>query len=265
MSEEMESLSSILGDSPFSKGEPAKAEPAPPAVAPKAEAPAAEPETKPEPEVKEPVRDEAGRFAKPEAKEKPTPADIAAIIDERRKRQELEKRVQELTANKPKADFWDDPEKALAERVNEYVNPLRSENLNLQVEIARLKNPDFDEAMMAFLEASQKDELLRYQADNSPNPLQFIYREGKRIKELAPYGGDLSKRDEARFSELKAEVAKRDELLKALQAELETVKKSQAELAAVPRSLNQLQSGASPKGTDADPEDINSIVRFKPG
>jgi len=264
MSEQLESLSSILGDSPFSKGET----PAPPAAEPKAETPAPEPkaETPPAPEVKEPARDEAGRFTKPEVKpevkEQPTRADIAAIIDERRKRQELERKVQELTASKPKADFWENPEQAIEERVSAFVNPLQSQNLQLQVEIARLKNPDFDDVMMEFLKAAQKDEVLRAQADNSPNPLEFIYREGKRIKELAPYGGDLSKRDEAKFTELKAELAKRDELLKAVQAELETVKKAQAELAAVPRSLNSEQSG-TPKAAEADADDLRKIVRFK--
>ena len=263
MSDEVESLSSILGESASSKGEPAKADPAPPAAEQKAEAPAT-PEAKPTPEVKELSRDEAGRFApKTEApKETPTRADIAAIIDERRKRQELERKVQELTSGQPKADFWADPEKALEERVSAFVTPLQSQNLQLQVEIARIKNPDFDAAMMAYLEAAQKDEVLKYQADNSPNPLEFIYREGKRIKELAPYGGDLSKRDEARFSELKAEVTKKDEALKAMQAQLDAVTKAQAELAAVPRSLNAEQSG-TPKAADADPDDLRKIVRFK--
>lgn len=262
MSDEVESLSSILGDSAFNKGEPAKAEPAPPAVESKAEAPVT-PEATPTPEAKAPVRDESGRFApKAEAKETPTRADIAAIIDERRKRQELERRVQELTSGQPKADFWSDPEKALEERVSALVNPLHSQNLQLRVDMARLKNPDFDDAMMAYLEAAQKDEVLKHQADNSPDPLEFIYREGKRIKELAPYGGDLNKRDEARFGELKAEVAKKDELLKAMQAQLDAVTKSQAELAAVPRSLNAEQSG-TPKAADADPDDLRKIVRFK--
>lgn len=266
MSVEIESLSSILGESPFTKGESAPAEPAPPAVEVKVDEPT---ETKPETTA----RDESGRFTrvekpedKPEAKlaEKPTPADIAAIIDERRKRQAAERELEQLRAGKAKPDFWESPEQAVVEKVNEFVNPLRSQMLELQVENARLRNPDFDDAMMAFLEASQKDEVLRYQADNSPNPLQFIYREGKRIKELAPYGGDLNKRDEARFADLNKEIGKRDELIKSMAAELEAVKKAQAELSAVPRSLNTLPS-ASAKASEADPEDINNIVRFKSG
>ena len=268
MAEELESLSSILGESASGKGEPAKAEPAPPAVAPKAEAPAAiEPKAA---EVKEPVRDESGRFAPktevqpkpPEPVKEPTRADIAAIIDERRKRQALERQVQELQAGKQKPDFWENPEAALEARVNEVVNPLQSQNLQLQVDIARLKYTDFDEVMMGFLEAAQKDPVLKAQADNSPDPLNFIYREGKRLKELGPYGGDLAKRDEAKFGELKAEGAKKDELIKALQTELETLKKSQAELAAVPRSLNAEQSG-TPKVSDVDDDDLKKIVRFK--
>lgn len=265
MAEELESLSSILGESASSKGEPAKADPAPPAAEPKAQTPAAtEPKSEVEAKTTEQARDEAGRFAsKAEpAKEAPTRADIAAIIDERRKRQELERKVQELQSGKQKPDFWDNPEAALDARVNELVNPLQSQNLQLQVELARLQNPDFDEVMMVFLKAAQENEVLKAQADNSPNPLKFIYQEGKRLKELGPYGGDLAKRDEAKFGELKGEIAKRDEQLKALQTELETLKKSQAELAAVPRSLNAEQSG-TPKAADADPDDLRKIVRFK--
>ncbi len=261
MSDQMESLSSILGESPFSTGAP---DTTPPVVEQKVETPVVEAE-KPE-VVVEKARDESGRFApKAEPKtEKPPlqPADVAAIIDERRKRQELERKLQQYEAGKPKPDFWENPEQAVNARLQEFVDPLRSELLNLQVENARLKHTDFDDAMIAFLEASQKDENLRLLADNAPNPLQFIYREGKRIKELAPYDGDLNKRDEARFGELKGEVSKRDEQIKALQAQLDQLTKSQAELAAVPRSLNQLQSGA-PKATDADPDDIRNLVRFK--
>lgn len=267
MSVEMESLSSILGDS-FGKGEAAKAEPAPPAVEPKAEAPVVtEPEKAAvvEPKV-EANRDESGRFA-PKVEAKPDkaplqPADVAAIIDERRKRQALEREIAQLRGNQPKPDIWENPEAFVNSRLQEFVDPLRSEMLNLQVENARLKNPDFDESMMAFLQAAQNDANLSALADSSPNPLQFIYREGKRLKELGPYDGDLGKRDEAKFGELKSEISKRDQQILAMQAQLDQLTKAQQELDAVPRSLNKI-SGSSPKLADADPDDLSKIVRFK--
>lgn len=259
MSVEMESLSSILGDTPFSKGE----DPAPPADEPKEVI--AEPEKVAE-VVKETNRDESGRFApKAEPKtEKPKlqPEDVPALIQLRRRAQEAEERLKQYEASKPKPDIWEDPEKFVNSKLQEVLSPLESRLLDLQVENARLKNPDFDEAMMAFLESAQKDPNLSALADNSPNPLQFIYREGKRLKELGPYDGDLNKRDEAKFGELKGEVAKRDQQIAAMQAQLDQLTKTQTELAAVPRSLNKL-AGSSPKTSDADPEDLNSIVRFK--
>lgn len=261
MSVEMESLSSILGES-SSTGESARAEPATPAVEHK-ETP--QPEIKAEPEAKETSRDDAGRFAPKEAKTEKQPlqpADIAAIIDERRKRQDAERRLQQYETGTAKPDFWEDPEKAVNARLQEFVSPLKSELLDLQVENARLKNPDFDESMMAFLQAAQSDPNLSTLADNAPNPLQFIYREGKRIKELAAYGGDLNKRDEAKFGEFKGEIAKRDQQIATMQAQLDQLTKSQAELDAVPRSLSKTPS-SSPKMSDADPDDLASIVRFK--
>src|SRR5690242_2575667 len=89
------------------KGETA----APPAVETKAETPTeTKAETKSEAESEKPqqTRDESGKFAKVEEKPADKPAektrpDVAAIIDERRKRQALEKQLAELTAQKPQA------------------------------------------------------------------------------------------------------------------------------------------------------------------
>lgn len=262
--DETESLSSILGDSPFSTGDAAPvADPAPPAEEPKAEAP--ETETK-----ADPARDESGRFAaktevKPEEKPALTKADVAAIIDERRKRQELERELQALRQQqKPKADIFEDPEAAISDRLQERLAPLEKTILSLQVELAKTKMPDFDDAALAFFTAAQNDEVLKHQADTAPDPFAFIYREGKRLKELGDVGGDISKYREKVTAEARAENAKLQEQLKAAMTELESVKKAQAELAAVPRSLNQV-STATPKATDADPDDINQIVRFKSG
>jgi len=266
MSEEMESLSSILGNTPFSTGEPAKADTAPPADELKTEPPV---ET---PEAKEVARDDAGRFApkvetKPEEKPAITKADVAAIIDERRKRQQLEQEVAALRQQnqKPKTDFFENPDVALGERFQERLAPLEDTIFKLQVALAKTQMPNFDDAAVAFFQAAQNDPIMRHQADTAPDQLQYIYREGMRLKELGDVGGDITKYREKVLAESKAELAKRDQQIAALSAQLEAIQKAQAELAAVPRSLNQMQSGAAPKGSDADPEDINQIVRFKAG
>lgn len=269
MSEEIESLSSIMGDSPFSKGEPAKADPAPPAAELKTETPVETVETKPEVTA---IRDDAGRFApkaepKPEDKPAITKADVAAIIDERRKRQQLEQEVAALRqqAQKPKTDIFENPDVAIGERLQERLAPLEDTIFQLQVALAKTQMPNFDDAALAFFQAAQNDPIMKHQADTAPDQLQYIYREGMRLKELGDVGGDITKYREKVTAESRLEVAKRDEQIAALTAKLEAIEKAQSELAAVPRSLNAMQSGASPKATDADPEDIRDIVRFKSG
>jgi DNA repair exonuclease SbcCD ATPase subunit len=266
--EQMESLSSILGDTPFSKGEPAPAEPAPPAAEPKAEAPKAdivEPKT-------EPTRDESGRFApktevKTEEKAPITKADVAAIIDERRKRQELERELSQLRQQnpKPKTDVFENPDLAISERVSDQLSPLRNQIFELQLQLAKTQMPDFDDAVMAFLKAAESDPVLKHAADTAPNELQFIYREGLRLKELGDVGGDIRKYREKVTAEATAKLSEKDQEIQTLKSQLEALTKAHSELSAVPRSLNQIQAGSAPKVTDADPEDINQLVRFKSG
>lgn len=258
--DETESLSSILGDSPFSTGD----DPAPPAEAPKEETPETEPE-QPETEVTQEAEPD-----KPEGKteEKPalTKADVAAIIDERRKRQELERELQALKQQQqqPKADIFEDPEAVINQHLQARLAPLENTILKLQVELAKTKMPDFDDAAVAFFTAAQNDPVLLHQADTAPDQFAFIYREGKRLKELGDVGGDIEKYREKVTAEARAENAKLQQQLQAAMAELESVKKAQAELAAVPRSLSQ-EGTETPKASEVDPEDINQIVRFKTG
>jgi hypothetical protein len=264
--DEVESLSSILGDTPFSTGEPAApaADPTPPVAEPIVETPVAETST--------PTRDESGRFAKveeskPEGKPELTKADVAAIIDERRKRQELQRELEQLRQQqppKPKTDIFENPDAAINERLLEHLNPLQQQVFKLQVELAKSKMPDFDDAAKAFFTHAQSDPVLMHQADTAPDQFAFIYREGKRLQELGDVGGDILKYKEKVTAEARTEIAKRDEQIKTLSSQIEALTKTQAELAAVPRSLNQLSTSV-PKTTDADPDDINQIVRFKAG
>ncbi len=269
MEDQMESLSSILGDTPFSKGEPAPAEPAPPAAELKTEEPKADiVETK-----SEPARDDSGRFAKTEAKveetkteEKPplTKADVAAIIDYRRRAQAAEERLRQLESSKSKTDIWENPEVAITERVSDQITPLRNQIFDLQLQLAKTQMPDFDDAVMAFLKAAESDPVLKHAADTAPNELQFIYREGLRLKELGDVGGDIRRYREKVTAEAMAKLGEKDQEIQTLKSQLEALTKAHAELSAVPRSLNQMQ-GSAPKVTEADPEDINQIVRFKTG
>ncbi len=273
MSVEAESIQSILGESPFVTGEP----PAPPAAETKTETPIEKPEVTPEAKAEEKsdrARDESGRFTK--AEEKPAeppqkqplkPADVAAIIDERRKRQALENELAELRRQqvKPveKPSVFENEDAAIQARITEQSAPIREAIYKLSVKAARsLYKESFDEAAQAFAEASERDSRLIAGLQASDDPGEYIYTMGIHVRELADVGGDLMKYRDKVTAASQSKIDEQAKQIAALTAELETQKKSQAELAAVPRSLNALPSVPAKAG-DEDADDINKIVRFK--
>lgn len=202
-------------------------------------------------------RDEKGRFAKTE--EKPS-APLAALLEERRKRQELEAEVAKYRESKPKTDFFDDPAKATTEHVREAVSPLEREVLDLKVQLQRMKFPDFDDVMMTVLEKAGSDQMLRYQIDNAPDPLMFIYREGKRMKELADVDGDIGKYREKVTAEERAKYGDLETRYKALEAEVNTLRESQNKRARIPQSLNSENSAPASSQQFAGPRPLSAII-----
>lgn len=282
MSVDVESISSILGSSPFTTGDAAKAEPAPPAAEVKTEAPVTTeqtPETEAKAETKAPVRDESGKFAKAEEKPAETAAPPAkeetadgrniALKEARERYRRAEAALKELQANEakaPKVSIFDNEDEGIAQRVAEHARPLKEANFNMSVKLARLTYKDgYEKAEAAFFDSAEADARLYQQLRNAADPGEFIMTIGTQIAELAPVGGDFVKYREKVTGELKGELSKRDEQIKALTAQVEALSKAQKELEAVPRSLNASQSGGTPRSEDADPDDIRNIVRFKSG
>ena len=277
MSASEESLSSILGNSFGSKppAEPAKgvekaaekpAAAAPPAAEPVAKV--AETESKPDS-----ARDDKGRFTKAEAEKpaekpqetKPRP-DVAAIIDERRKRQALEQELAQLrqAQTKPveKPSIFDNEDAAIRARMEEHSAPVREAIYKLSVKTARTIYKDFDEAAQAFSEASEKDSRLIAGLRASDDPGEYIYTMGIHVRELADVGGDLMKYRDKVTAGSQAKIDELSQQLAAIKAENEALKKAHADLENVPRSLNNTSSGPTPKPGEADPDDIKTIVRF---
>lgn len=255
MADEIESLSSIL-----SKTE------APAPVVPVVEPPKAEPAA----ETVDKARDEQGRFASKEEKpaaekqaEKPPlkSADIAAIIDERRKRQALEEQLKALKSDKPAPDFWENPADAVSQRVQEATSPLKAQLFKMSMKAAKQGREDFDQVAEAFMSASEADPSLIKQLREHDDPGEFVYQFGKHHMELSSVGGDLGKYREKLTAESAAQLAEKDKTIAALQAELNTLKDSQTKLASVPRSLNSTPSGSTPVSGEDD-DSIKSIVRF---
>jgi hypothetical protein len=274
MSVEQESLSEIIGnrfggakaETPAPTGEPADK---PAAAAPPAAT--SEPPVEKTEEKTERVRDESGKFTKAEEKpaekpaEKPRP-DVAAIIDERRKRQEAEKRYADLLAQsqKPgeKPSVFDNEDAAISSRVDEGTRGIRETLYKLSVKAARGIYKDFGEAEAAFSEAMEKDPRLIIGLQQSDDPGEFIYTMGIHVRELADVGGDLMKYREKVTSASQSKIDELAQQITALKAENDALKKAQADLESVPRSLNNTSSGSAPKAGDEDPEDIRSIARF---
>lgn len=266
MSATEESLSSILSNSAPPVEKPAEA-------TGESSAPPAEKVEKTE--AKETARDESGKFTKVETKaevEKPaTPepvkprADVAAIIDERRKRQALEKQIAELTANKPaaKVSVFDNEDEAIRSRVDEATRPLREAHYNLSMRYARTAHGEgFAEAEASFMEAAEANPSLYEGLRNAGDPGQYIYMHGTFHKEMSEVGGDILKYREKVTTETAGKLSEVTKENASLKAQIEALTKAQAELEALPKSLNSRASGSTPKAGEGDDEDIKSIARF---
>lgn len=213
-----------------------------------------QPEPQPEPEAEK-------KTEKPELSRR----DVAAIIDERRKRQELEAKLKEYQ-NKPqeKPSVFEDEDKAISVRLDEGTRTLRETLFKQSVKLARMEHKDaYAEAETAFMEAAEADPRLYESLRNSDDPGEYIYHIGLQIKELSDVGGDFIKYREKVSSQYKVKLSEQEQQIAALKAENEALKKAQQDLETLPRSLNKATSVTAPKIGEQDPEDIKSIVRFK--
>jgi hypothetical protein len=213
------------------------------------------------------ARDEAGKFAKVETPEEPQKqrAEVAAIIDERRKRQAAEKRLAEIEAQKPATipSVFDNEDAAIRTRVDEGTKLLREQNYNLSVRLARMEHGDaFSEAEQAFAEAIEQDPRLLEGLRTARDPGEYIFTLGLQIKELADVGGDFLKYREKVTGALKGEVSSRDERIKALEAQVEALTKSKSELEQIPTSLNARASASTGNAEAVTQEPLSQLTRF---
>jgi hypothetical protein len=190
-------------------GQPA---PEPPPPAPPAEPPAPQeaPPSLPAvpPGENPPVDPQPGEPpAPPAGEQEPAHVPVAALRDERKKRQDAERAAQEYQQRlaqyeqmvrqqqaaqqqPPRPDLFQDPDGAL----NYVQNSLRNEILRSKVEtsvmVVRNQHPDYDDAEAAFLQACQGNEPLYRQMLNHPFPAEFAYRVGSQMRAMAEIGND---------------------------------------------------------------------------
>lgn len=161
----------------------------------------------------------------PELKPKDEDWTKAAVLDERRKRQDLERRAEaaerrlaELdAAPKPKRpDLFEDPDGALSFVEQELGNKFKAETQSIKIEFARelmrsVKH-DYDVVEAEFLEAAKQNPLLMNDLAQATNPAKYAYETGLKLREHA----ELKDTDKMR-ARLRDEL--RAELLAELQAE----------------------------------------------
>src|SRR5258706_3561150 len=181
-------------------------------------------------EVKDEVKTEVKTEVKePEKKEAPKQdfsdkerALLAALQDERRKRQELERKSQEV--KKPEKPFWEAPEdhfKAVEEQHKSWEqkqNERETLNLLRVAELmARKEHPDFDEKIEHFGKMVQEIPGLHAQWLQAPDPAEFAYKTAKQHKDLQEAGNIDTLRENIRKEErlkVEAELKSKEEQLK---------------------------------------------------
>ena len=248
MSDEM-SLGGILSGEaaptpePASAPEPQAAPEPPPAPAPEPPAP------EPAPAVPEPAA--AAPQQQMTDKEK---AFYTAMSEERRKRQEIERKFNELQQAQPPQEpkaFWDDPEAALQTFKHEVDKVVTTTRMDTAEQIARSKYNDFDDKINVFAEVLQNTPGLREHWMQAPDPAEFAYRTGKNYMELQQAGNIDALRakieSEVRMK-LEAEMKAKDEARK-------------AELAAIPPSLSNAQSAPGNKAVWGGPPSLDNILK----
>jgi hypothetical protein len=190
-------LSEILGgaDAPV---EPASTVETPPAVEAQAPAPV-EPTTTVEQPAERP-RNEQGRFVKaeePQHEERSHTVPVQALLEERRKRQELEQQLAQQ--QKPKVDddqFWTSPSTATQQVVKQEVGDLQQQIVDIKYQIAedltRQQHADYDAVRDAFIAKVHSGDpyavALAQQMGSQPNPARFVYEQSKRLAALEQVG-----------------------------------------------------------------------------
>jgi len=209
-------------------------------------------------------RDDQGRFAKQEdaapveeakpVEAEPKPKEDAyktAMLEERRKRQELEARLRakEQAQNLPDPPpFWDDPDKSIQARLDQMRHELQSDYLNRYYNAlesaARARHTDYDEVRDVFVEKAKDNPALAAQLNNHPDPAEFAYQQGKLLRELSTVNNDIDAYRKRIEDEVRAKLA------------------AEMQKPSVPKSLNSEPSSPTQNGAWS-PASLESLMNLK--
>lgn len=192
----------------------------------------------------------------------PPPADektdttvpIAAMHDERRKRQDLERRVAELQQQQTQApvpDVLEDPEAFTAYQDNKRQAERLQDRIAMSEQLIRSQvgEEDYNTAELAFADEVINNPALAVELRTHPNPAKFAYDVGKAVLDRQEIGDPrefAAKQVAAALESQKATMA--DEIAKRVQEEVAKL---------VPKSLADTQSaGARSTQTPVDDVDV---------
>lgn len=204
----------------------------------------------------------------PEATAKPddemTPREKAAhtaMMAERRKRQELERRLAERAAQAPDPNappaktFWDDPEgafKNFEERQQQQLHAVALQTrLATSEMLSRRHHPDFDAKIEAFREIIAANPTVQVEFKRHPDPAEYAYQTGAQHSEIKERGG---------LEQWKAETEKalRAKIEKELKEKAETLARERANL---PQSLSDAPSAAPRAQAYTGPTPLADILK----
>lgn len=181
-----------------------------------------------------------------------------ALEDERRKRQDLERQLADLTkaAQQPKPqpqqqqpvqqqqyperpDPWVDPEGAARYDQMMFQHQLFETRVITSKELMKSLKTDFDDVEKVFIEAASADPYLEQQLVRHPLPAKFAYEQGKRIMLMREIGDDPEAYKAKVREELRAELAGQQQTQQAPAAVAPGTPKSLASTASTqPRNKN---------------------------
>lgn len=183
-------------------------------------------------------------------------------LDERRKRQELERRYAELEA-KLKApegkeegvDFFSDPDKALGQVKDEIRSELANAKLEISQELMRERHEDYDELESEFVDLAKDNPVLIKQLSEAKNPAKFAYETAMKARKANELENVDTFREKIRAEE-------REKIRAELEAEMKqnAEKAQKRDKALAPSLANQRAAGAL---DEVATETLDDIFRGK--
>lgn len=182
--------------------------------------------------------------------EKEQTVPLAAVLAERRKRQELEQRLQQLQSQPPQPqipDFFADPEAHVQ-------TAIKQNTVQMSAAMVEQQYPDFREKLSVFMEEAQRNPVLQAELEAHPHPALYAYTKAKEIADYREF------RTSGGLETLKKQAFEEGRL--AALAEIEKQKGAHKALAdSIPPDLSTARGAKAPSDDEGVDEPLESILK----